>query len=132
MIYFFIDVYKDELKKDIKGIENDTLNFLLNYDYPGNIRELKNIIERLVVLSKNGILKMDSLGTLNFPAKNKRIYQEIVPYEKAKDEFEKEYFYNALKEYNFNVTQTANAIGMSRRQLINKINKYNLRGEMSK
>lgn len=132
MIYFFIDVYKDELKKDIKGIENDTLNFLLNYDYPGNIRELKNIIERLVVLSKNGILKMDSLGTLNFPAKNKRIYQEIVPYEKAKDEFEKEYFYNALKEYNFNVTQTANAIGMSRRQLINKINKHNLRGEMSK
>lgn len=130
MIYFFIDMFKEELKKDIYEIESNTLEYLLNYDYPGNIRELKNMIERLVVLSKNGILKMDNLGAINFPVKENIMNREVAPYEKAKEEFEREYFYNALKQHDFNVTHTANAIGISRRQLINKINKYNLRQEM--
>ncbi|SHI95759.1 sigma-54-dependent transcriptional regulator [Lutispora thermophila] len=130
MIYFFMDMYKEELKKDIKEVDNNTLKFLLNYDYPGNIRELKNMIERLVVLSKNGILKMDNLGAISFPVKESNRSQKVAPYEKAKEEFEKEYFYSALKQHDFNVTKTADAIGISRRQLINKINEYNLRQEM--
>lgn len=129
-IYNLIDMFKEELKKDIYEIESNTLEYLLNYDYPGNIRELKNMIERLVVLSKNGILKMDNLGAINFPVKENIMNREVAPYEKAKEEFEREYFYNALKQHDFNVTHTANAIGISRRQLINKINKYNLRQEM--
>lgn len=131
MIYFFIDIFKEELKKDIKEIDSDTLRFLLNYDYPGNIRELKNIVERLVVLSKNGVLKMDNFGALNYSIKENKVNRPVTPYEVAKEEFEKEYFYNALKQYDFNVTKTADAIGISRRQLINKINKYNFRKEMS-
>lgn len=131
MIYFFIDIFKEELKKDIKEIDSDTLRFLLNYDYPGNIRELKNIVERLVVLSKNGVLKMDNFGALNYSIKENKVNRPVTPYEVAKEEFEKEYFYNALKQYDFNVTKTADAIGISRRQLINKINKYNFRKEMN-
>lgn len=131
MIYFFIDIFKEELKKDIKEIDSDMLRFLLNYDYPGNIRELKNIVERLVVLSKNGVLKMDNFGALNYSIKENKVNRPVTPYEVAKEEFEKEYFYNALKQYDFNVTKTADAIGISRRQLINKINKYNFRKEMS-
>lgn len=131
MIYFFIDIFKEELKKDIKEIDSDTLRFLLNYDYPGNIRELKNIVERLVVLSKNGVLKMDNFGALNYSIKENKVNRPVTPYEVAKEEFEKEYFYNSLKQYDFNVTKTADAIGISRRQLINKINKYNFRKEMS-
>lgn len=131
MIYFFIDIFKEELKKDIKEIDSDTLRFLLNYNYPGNIRELKNIVERLVVLSKNGVLKMDNFGALNYSIKENKVNRPVTPYEVAKEEFEKEYFYNALKQYDFNVTKTADAIGISRRQLINKINKYNFRKEMS-
>ena len=129
MIYFFIQMYQEELKKEIKEIERDTLQYLLNYDYPGNIRELKNIIERLVVLSKDAILNMNNLGS-NYIINKDNKNVDVSNYEKARDEFEKEYFLNALKQHDFNVTHTAQGIGLSRRQLINKINKHNIREEM--
>lgn len=131
MIYFFIDLYKEELKKEVKQIDNETLNYLLNYHYPGNIRELKNIIERLIVLSKDGVLKMENLNLCSYPHKETKYRDsDILKYDEAKDKFEREYFYKALKHYDFNVTQTAEAIGISRRQLFNKITKYNLKEGM--
>jgi len=128
MINFFVDYYKSELKKDIKGIESQTMDYLLNYQYPGNIRELKNIIERMVVLSKNGILTINNAaapaasnecpGGLKFELKN---------YREARREFEIYYFSNILKQCNNNITQASAMIGMSRRQLFNKIVEYNLK-----
>ena len=56
-IDFFLKKYEIELKKNIVKVEDEVMNFLLTYDYPGNIRELKNIVERLVVLSEDGIIK---------------------------------------------------------------------------
>lgn len=127
MIYFFIELYKDELKKDIKGIEDETLNYLLNYDYPGNIRELKNMIERLFVLSKDGILKMNNIITNNNVGRNISTNVETLKFSEARENFEREYLISALKSFDNNITHTANAIGMSNRQLFNKINEYNLR-----
>ena len=124
MIDFFIDRFSSEMKKEIIGIDHGTESYLLTYDYPGNVRELKNIIERLVVLSKSKILKM------NFGEKESEILKkeikDIISYKDAKKAFEIEYIKNALNCYNNNITKTAEAIGMSRRQLFNKIIEYHL------
>lgn len=90
---------------------------------PGNIRELKNIIERLVILSDaDGILKKEGMGdtaavsfcegTENAP---------IADYRQAKLDFDKHYIADALARNGYNITKTAQQIGLSRRQLFNKI-----------
>ena len=50
LVRHFIDHYNRLQKRDIKGIASDALNLLLTYDFPGNIRELQNIIERAFIL----------------------------------------------------------------------------------
>lgn len=128
MINFFVDFYKSELKKDIKGMESQTMDYLLNYQYPGNVRELKNIIERLVVLSKNGVLAVNN--TTAHTVSNggyDSLKPEAKSYREARKEFEIYYFSKVLKQCNNNITQAAAMIGMSRRQLFNKIIEYNLK-----
>lgn len=125
MIYFFVDMFKNELKKNITDIEDETMNFLMNYDYPGNIRELKNIIERLVVMSEEGVLKKRSSAAQIKKSDAKNF--EIKPYKEARSEFEIEYLTNVLKQCNNNITRAAELIGISRRQLFNKIIEYNLK-----
>ncbi|MGE5632400.1 MAG: sigma-54-dependent transcriptional regulator [Caulobacteraceae bacterium] len=127
MIEFFVRIYKNELKKDIKGIDNETMNYLMSYDYPGNIRELKNIIERLIVLSTNGVLRMNFGAGSGQKKEIDPIHMEIKPYREAKRDFEIDYLINILKHCNNNITQAAKLIGISRRQLFNKIIEHNLK-----
>lgn len=131
MINFFIDNYKMEFKKDITKIENETLEYLLNYSYPGNIRELKNIIERMFVLCKDGVLKMEGMESSTAKNFDSHKHFDILDFNLARANFEKEYLINALKLNDNNITKTAEVIGLSRRQLFNKINEYNLREFMS-
>ena len=131
MINFFIDNYKMEFKKDITKIENETLKYLLNYSYPGNIRELKNIIERMFVLCKDGVLKMEGMESSTAKNFDSHKHFDILDFNLARANFEKEYLINALKLNDNNITKTAEVIGLSRRQLFNKINEYNLREFMS-
>jgi DNA-binding NtrC family response regulator len=109
-------------------MESHTMDYLLDYQYPGNIRELKNIIERMVVLSKNGVLAINNTAA---PAASNEcpggLKLESKNYREARKEFEIYYFSNILKQFNNNITQAAAMIGMSRRQLFNKIVEYNLK-----
>ena len=122
-ISYFTDKFAKETGRTICGIEPETKKWLMDYDYPGNIRELKNIIERLVILSDaDGILKKEGMGdtaavsfcegTENAP---------IADYRQAKLDFDKHYIADALARNGYNITKTAQQIGLSRRQLFNKI-----------
>lgn len=125
MIDFFIYNLARETKKLIKGIEPHTKEFLINYDYPGNIRELKNILERLIVLSRDGILRMEK--SINNQEHNVNESFELIPYKEAKRDFEINYIKNALMLCDNNISKTAEKMGLSRRQLFNKITEYNLK-----
>ncbi|MGB5823497.1 MAG: sigma-54 dependent transcriptional regulator [Proteocatella sp.] len=59
LVYFFVNHFKNSTKKTISSISPSTMKFLKEYDYPGNIRELRNIIERLIVTSRSDVLKID-------------------------------------------------------------------------
>lgn len=130
LIYFFIERYNKEMGKGIKDIDENTKQQLLSYKYPGNIRELKNIIERLVVLSTGSILKGDVFYTKkSFNNTNDSFNNEesISTYKEAKKDFEINYIKKALKSCNNNITHAAKLMDLSRRQLFNKIIEYDLK-----
>lgn len=56
LIKHFLDIYSKENKKEIEGITEDVMEILVNYDWPGNIRELENLIERAIVLTKSKLI----------------------------------------------------------------------------
>lgn len=134
LLYFFIDRYNKEMGKGIKDIDEDTKKQLLNYKYPGNIRELKNIVERLVVLSNGSILKGEIINikkSFNYVDNNldndSNINESIVNYKEAKRKFEVNYISKVLKSCNNNITHAAKLMDISRRQLFNKIIEYDLK-----
>ena len=122
-------MFNKEMGKGIKGIDENTKQQLLNYNYPGNLRELRNIIERLIVLSNGSILKGEIINynknILN-QSENKSNEQNFTTYKEAKRNFEIKYITDVLKKCNNNITHAAKFMNISRRQLFNKITEYNL------
>lgn len=121
LIQYFFDKIKTEMKKEITHIEDLVITRLLQYDYPGNIRELRNIIERLVVLSENGEILAEDLPEhfIGEPAEEEtlRSYRE---------QAEKVFIIKVLEEQKFNMTKSAAKLGISRRQLFNKVERYKI------
>ncbi len=130
LVYFFIDRYNKEMGKGIKDIDEITKQQLLSYNYPGNIRELKNIIERLIVLSTGSILKGDiyyNKKQLNNYEPAYAVDEEFKTYKEAKRNFEIGYITKILKSCNNNITHAAKLMDISRRQLFNKIMELDLK-----
>ncbi|PBF68327.1 sigma-54-dependent transcriptional regulator [Clostridioides difficile] len=125
LIEFFLNKYQIEHDKKIHSIDKEVKDFLLNYNYPGNIRELKNIINRLVVLSEEGNLSKDNL---NLISNNVYIDDKISirPLREIRKEFECEYIEKVLSLCGNNISNTAKKLEISRRQLTNKISEYNI------
>ncbi|WP_227483221.1 MULTISPECIES: sigma-54-dependent transcriptional regulator [unclassified Clostridioides] len=126
LIDFFLNKYQIEHDKKISSIDKEVVDFLINYDYPGNIRELKNIINRLVVLSEGSKLSKDNL---NLISNNINIDDKISirPLREIRKEFECEYIEKVLSLCGNNISNTAKKLEISRRQLTNKISEYNIK-----
>ncbi|MDA9084751.1 sigma-54 dependent transcriptional regulator [Candidatus Pelagibacter sp.] len=100
-------------------------NYLLNYDWPGNIRELRNLIERIAILSPDSTDKISNIikESLKTPDTNKTTSENSlsVPLKEARENFEKEYLTTQLKKFNGNISKTADFIGMERSALHRKL-----------
>ncbi len=161
LINYFIDKFNHNNKQKLciaiqnnaeDNAKDDVMELFKNYLWTGNVRELKNIIERFTIMHGGGkITKQDIADELkinieecgnnndddsndkrnsklennNIPAdiNNKTInkYVDINSLRKAKEAFERDYITVKLKENNFNISNTAKKIGMSRRNLYNRI-----------
>lgn len=133
LIDFFLRQAQQENHIAINSLDSSVENFLMQYDYPGNIRELKNIIDRMVILSDHGVVAKETLPVLyNVGAshtQNRREsgFSEILPWKQYKAESEKAYLKWVLEELNGNVAEASRRLGISSRQIFNKIQEYNLR-----
>ena len=125
MIDFFVQKYERETGKRITSIAPETERFLLEYEYRGNVREMRNIIERLVILSRDGVLRNEEMGNVRAcrPGRQKG---ELPSYREAKQAFEREYIQEMLENCDFNISRTAEKMDLSRRQLFNKITEYEI------
>lgn len=128
LIKFFIQKIEVEQKKKITRVDDQVMTFLLNYDYPGNIRELKNIIERMIALSKEGVVTINEIMMpIRINAYNESgEIDKIMPLKKARENFERGFISRALRANNGNVAKTALELKISTRQLWNKINQFNI------
>ncbi|WP_130862608.1 sigma-54-dependent transcriptional regulator [Bacilliculturomica massiliensis] len=129
LIDFFVrKIEADQKKKDVQ-IDGKVMDYLLSYDYPGNVRELKNIIERLIALSRNGTVTMSELFMpFNMGADAGRS-GGISSLKEERAKFEKRYIVNALEISKWNVTRCAAELGITSRQLWNKINQYGIKNK---
>jgi len=127
---YFIKKYSGENKKNITGISAETRDLLMRYSYPGNVRELENIIERAVVLSKKGVITTADLpihvrtatSEGNISARNlKGSLNETL------DTVERGIILEALKESGGVQTRAAEKLGISERVLRYKLKKYTIK-----
>lgn len=128
-ISYFIKKYEKETGKKIKEMDKTTREWLLTRDYPGNIRELRNIIERLVILSGESGIISASASLQDYPESlSDAAVSQICnhSYREAKANFEKMFITSVLGTTNGNITKAAEKIGLSRRQLFNKIVEFGI------
>ncbi|MBN2093022.1 sigma-54-dependent Fis family transcriptional regulator [candidate division KSB1 bacterium] len=116
-----------KLKRNITGIKPDALELLLEYHYPGNIRELENIIERAVLLSEKEFLAIENLPSNlgNRQTKATSVYFTL-PHTQAKEAFEKDYFEQVLKNHKGNISRACKFAGMDRTNFKDKMKKYGI------
>lgn len=122
MVHFFVSKLSNDMKKSIKRVDDDLMHYLLQYDYPGNIRELKNMIERLIVLSPDGVLRKGDLYVHNGNQPT-RSFETLKSYRKH---MEKQYIENVLRSTGGHLTQASGILGISRRQLFNLIQEHHI------
>ena len=124
--HYFLEKINQKLNKKVLGISQRAQKLLLNYSWPGNIRELENVMERAIMLCKKKFIDID-----DFPENIK----ESTPAEIGRpqtsqflslDEMEKNYIVEILKESNSNKQMASKLLGLSRQALYRKLKKYNI------
>lgn len=132
LINHFIKEFTEKYQKKISGMTPLVMNILMKYQYPGNIRDLRNIIERAVLLVDNGgyidypVLGEDMIAFLNPGLNMTEAISEGVSLKSAMEQYEARYIRDALKNCNWNQTKAAEKLGIARRTIIEKIQKYSI------
>jgi DNA-binding NtrC family response regulator len=125
---FFLRRYNTRFRRNIQGIAESTMQILCSYWWPGNIRELENLIERLVAVSDKEWITDDELPLeLNVAQLDAQGPTTENLLERAVSTFERNFIIRALDRSGFNVTATARALGIPLSTLKFKIDKLQLR-----
>ncbi|MBI5409074.1 MAG: sigma-54-dependent Fis family transcriptional regulator [Nitrospirae bacterium] len=126
--YYFLKKFSALMKKDVTEISPEVLSVLLNYDFPGNVRELENIIERGVALAHGSTIEITQLpeDLRELSIKTFRKKEGKIP---SLEDQELSYIQWVLKEVGGNKTLAAQTLGIDRVSLWRKLKKYGLEDE---
>ncbi|TAJ11458.1 sigma-54-dependent Fis family transcriptional regulator [Marinilabiliaceae bacterium JC017] len=121
LVHHFIKEYSEKQRKSVKSIHSRALNLLSGYHFPGNIRELKNIIERAVLLCDSSYI---STKHIQLPEEG---FVSVVDDQSFKlDEIEKNTIIKAIQSCKNNKTKAAHKLNITRQSLNRKLKKYSL------
>lgn len=118
LVNHFIKKYCSSMSRDMISIDPAALKHLENFEFPGNVRELENMIERAIVIGNGKEIKLRDL-----PMGKEAINSSV----ESLDELEKRHVEMILNKYAWNVSRSAKALNVDRVTLYNKIKKYNLK-----
>jgi two-component system response regulator HydG len=126
LIYFFLNQAAEKYHKEIDGLTPEAQQVLMSYSWPGNVRQLRNVVERMVVLSSSAKIGIEALPPEIRPAgadlaggMNNLVGISI-------EQAEKELIRNTLQLVNGNREQAAKILGIGERTLYRKIKEYEL------
>jgi len=128
-----IDKMNHEYGRNVHSISEEAITELSNYSWPGNIRELENVIGRAMIYMDGALneIKQEHLPKLHVHTVLREVHlqknqAENTSLQEAVEAFEKEYIGSILKQYNYNKTKTARVLHISIRNLYYKMDKYYL------
>jgi DNA-binding NtrC family response regulator len=129
LVDHFIRRYNHQFNKRVEKLSREALAVLEDYAWPGNIRELQNIIERLVALVDGPVIGVDDLPLdLLLPGRSVRVRTEAgVPLREASEEFERQMILRVLERVRWNQSEAARILGMHRNSLKMKLARWKLR-----
>ena len=127
LVGYFLKKFSAKYHKKITNISPEVIGAFSNYDWPGNIRELENVLERMILMSETPTLSLDHLpremrgavSTISTPTLKEKV-------DTISQMTEKQMIIDALNKTNQNRTKAAKLLGISRRTLQNKIKEYGL------
>jgi len=127
LVNHFIDKFASENGKNIKGLTAEARDMLLKYDYPGNVRELVNIMERAVVIARNQYITTEDLPFKRFVSSEDTGKKAYGALRESVDDLEKKLIIEAMEKTQDNQTKAADILGISERMLRYKLKKYGLK-----
>jgi DNA-binding NtrC family response regulator len=119
----FLSRFATESNGDSKKLSSDARLFLQKYNFPGNVRELKNLMERINIYCESAIVNRKDIGPL-LPTLKK---ETAIGLKKALDSFEKQHIKSALATNGGNVAQTARQLGLERSHLYKKMRRLKIK-----
>jgi len=121
LVDYFIKKISKEMNKDVQSVSSGALQKLLTYSWPGNIRELKNVLEYAIAMTDNKIISDDLILQTKQIIENK-----LQPFKEAKNKFEKEYISNLLLQTKGNITQVAKIAKKYRADIYDLLKKHEI------
>jgi len=130
LLRYYIDFYCSKENYPYKNFAIAAQNRLLHYNWPGNIRELKNLVQRLLILSSSdevsdsevelALEEQDPKGSTSVDmSEHEDLYQ--LPLREARESFERSYFLHQLKQVNGNISKLSDRVGLERTHLYRKL-----------
>ena len=129
LIDYFFKKYSKQNQKAISDISKEARNLLLHYSYPGNVRELENLIERAVVLCRGEVITTQDLPFHLMEGKPERPWEfpKVKTLPESLEEVERDLILKALHQHQGIQTKAAESLGISERVLRYKMKKYKIR-----
>ncbi len=129
LVEHFLEKFSLDSGKTIDGISDEVMKILIGYNWPGNVRQLENAIEHALVVSHEPEITVQDLP--QYLITQEDIRDEIKPTDSMSD-MEKRHIAHVLKAHAWNITKTAQVLGINRITLYKKIKKYNLKQDKEK
>ncbi len=132
LCYNFVKIYSEELEKKIDIIDDSVIDMLINYDFPGNVRELENLIYRACILCRSNVITKDHLPD-KFLVQERNVFGSVInsiptnyTLNEIKDNIERELIKKKLIEAKGIQSKAAKLLGISRSDINYKIKKHGL------
>jgi DNA-binding NtrC family response regulator len=133
LVDFFLRKFNKEKRKYVKGFSPEAMDALLEYDWRGNVRELENLVERVVILANGDQIELEDIPeSIKGRAGTDESFEATIPhkggipFDHAVEEYEKKLILQALSETNWVTTKAAKLLNMNRTTLIEKMKKKKL------
>jgi two-component system, NtrC family, nitrogen regulation response regulator NtrX len=130
LVDYFMELFAEDSGIKPKKLDAEAIRVFMAYNWPGNIRELRNATERLMIMTTSQVIRADDIAAMGMLVPGLAVKQDdyfsYPTLRDARDAFEKDFICRKLKENDWNISRTADAISVERSNLHKKIKSYGI------